>query len=330
MKLPVVIKPSPLVLLRRIIEVEIIVSIILFIISFITSYEELYSQTPLEAVIRYDLFLFITASVMQLIITLFVFLWWNREEYRVKEKEIIYRKGMFSDKQSSTLLRKVTEVEFKRSPVEFLLGYGTIIVHLSPGERPLHIRNIDNAEVYANIIKDVVDQALTKKTVKETRASILDLILEGEHKELEFKQTFRWDGKRKITSKDLEKAVMKTVAAFLNTDGGTLLIGVADNGDIHGLEEDYMSLVRKDRDGFENHFNTMLKNMIGAEFRQYVQVDFEKVEDKDICVVRVEKSPKPVYMKVHNGDEEFFIRTGNTTSPLKLSEANSYIESHFS
>ena len=127
----------------------------------------------------------------------------------------------------------------------------------------------------------------------------------------------------------LEKAVMKTIAAFLNSDGGTLLIGVTDGGKIYGLDEDYNSLNRKDRDGFENHLNQILKNMIGAEFRQYVAVVFEAIEGKDVCVVEVQGSPKPVYVKANGDGEEFFIRTGNTTSALSLSETHSYIDSHW-
>jgi predicted HTH transcriptional regulator len=157
---------------------------------------------------------------------------------------------------------------------------------------------------------------------------ILDLVLEGESSKLELKQTFRWDVKLKDTNKALEKAVIKTVAAFLNSDGGNLIIGVDDSGSIYGLEDDYNSLVRKDRDGFENHFNQVIKNMIGAEFRRYIDLSFEKIEDKDVCLVSVSPSPKPVYVTV-NGDEEFFIRTGNTTSPLKVSEVNSYIETRW-
>ena len=153
-------------------------------------------------------------------------------------------------------------------------------------------------------------------------------MLEGEHSQLELKQTFRFDGKLKDVNKILEKAVMKTIAAFLNSEGGSLIIGVTDNGKMYGLEDDYSTLVRKDRDGFENHFNLIMKNMMGAEFRQYVKCSFEKIEEKDICLVEVEPSQKPVYMKA-NGDEEFFIRTGNTTSQLKISEVNSYIETHW-
>jgi len=328
MKFPVVIRQSPLVLVRRIIGVEILFSIIIFGLSFVTNYEELFAKTVGQFLTRYDLFVFILASAVQFFITLIVFFFWQSEEYRIKEKEISLRGGIFSTKEKSILLKNISSVEYKRSPLEILLSYGTIVIYTSGNEKPFYIRSVETAEIYANIIKDAVDRSLSREMDSGKKLSILDLILEGEHARLELKQTFRFDIKEKNASKLLEKSVMKTVTGFLNSDGGNLIIGVTDNGKIYGVEEDYKTLVRKDRDGFENHFNQTLKNMIGAEFRQYVTLSFEKIEEKDVCLIEVEASPKPVYMKA-NGEEGFFIRTGNTTSPLKVSEVNSYIGSHW-
>ncbi len=328
MKFPIVIKQSPLLLVRRIVEVEIFISIILFVASFLTNYEELYRNLTFGRIIRYDIILFIVASIIQLIVTVIVFFIWHSEEYRIREKEILHRKGFLGSREQSVLLKHITSVEYKRSALEFLLGYGTIVLWRNGGEKPFYIRSIDQAEVYTTLIKDAIDLALGRPRDASRKTPVLDLILEGEHATLEFKQTLRWDAKNGVSSKDLEKAVIKTIAAFLNSVGGTLLIGVTDNGTIHGIEEDLNSLVRKDRDGFENHINQLLKHAIGAEFRQYITVSFVAFDSKEVAVIEVDPSPKPVYVKL-NGSEEFFIRTGNTTSPLKLSEVGSYIESHW-
>lgn len=327
MKFPIVLKKSPLVLIRRIVEVEFLVSVALFILSFLVNYEQLYA-IAIGSRFRYDIFLVLAASIIQLVITIGVFLLWHGEEYRIKEKEILHKYGLFFSKEQSILLKIVQSVEYKRSPLEFLLGYGTIIIHSSNSEKPFQIKSVESAEIYVNLIKDAVDRALDRPTDSSKKLSIFDLILEGENSHLELKQTFRWDIKQKDTSKALEKATLKTISAFLNTDGGSLIIGVTDNGGIYGLEDDYKSLVRKDRDGFENHFNQVLKHTIGSEFRQYIEFSFETLEEKDVCLIEVRPSPKPVYLKT-NGDEEFFIRTGNTTTPLSLSETNSYIDSHW-
>ncbi|TAL49471.1 hypothetical protein EPN83_00390 [Patescibacteria group bacterium] len=328
MRYPVVIRQSPLVLIRRIIGVEVGISIVLFAISFIANYEQLYRQTFIGRLIRYDIFLVIAASILQLLVTLGVFLRWHSEEYRIKEKEIVHRWGMMFNRENSIMLKNVSSVEYKRSPLEFFLNYGTIVVHTLVSERPLCIRSVENAEIYANIVKDTVDLAIRRKPPESKKFSILDLILEGENRRLEFKQTFRWDTKRKAVNKDLERSVMKTIAAFLNSDGGNLIVGVSDNGGIAGLEDDIKTLIRKDKDGFENHFNQAFKTTIGAEFRQYVDLSFERIEEKNICLIEVVPSPKPAYVRA-NGEEEFYIRTGNTTTPLKVSEVNSYIESHW-
>ncbi len=329
MKFPVIIKQSPLVLLKRIVEVEISISLILFILSFFANYQDLFLKSYIGNIFNYDLFLVVGSAIVQLIVTFGTFVLWNGEEYRLKEKEIVHREGFIFVKEQSVMLKSILSVEFKRNPIELLLNLGTIVIHSQGREKPFYIRSIDSAEIYSNIIKDTVDRALLRPAESLKKLSILDLILEGESSRLELKQTFRWDGKNKVTSKMLEKAVMKTVSAFLNTGGGNLIIGVTDNGKIHGLEEDYNSLTRKDRDGFENHFNQVLKNMIGAEFREYVSVIFETIEEKDVCLVDVLPSPKPVYMQANGDGEEFFIRTGNTTSTLSLSKTQSYIESHW-
>lgn len=328
MKFPIIIKQSPLLLVRRIVEAEVLISILLFIASFLTNYEELYRSLTFGRVIRYDVLLFIGASVLQLVVTVIIFFFWHSEEYRVKEKEILHRRGFFNSREQSILLKQITSVESKRSALELFLGYGTIVLWRGDSEKPFYIRSVDQAEIHANFIKDAIDHALGRPQNTKQKTPVLDLILEGEHSTLEFKQTLRWDGKNGVSSKDLEKAVVKTIAAFLNTLGGTLLIGVTDKGTIHGIEEDLNSLVRKDRDGFENHLNQIIKNSIGAEFRQYIAVSFVAFDSKEIAVLDIEPSPKPAYVKM-NGDEEFFIRTGNTTTPLKLSEVSSYIESHW-
>lgn len=156
--------------------------------------------------------------------------------------------------------------------------------------------------------------------------SIGEIISSKEHEKLEFKTTFRWDVKRNQVNKDLEKTVMKTITAFMNSDGGCLLIGVDDSGNPTGLEQDLASLQKPNHDGFENHFNNIFNNMIGPEFRRSVNLKFNKIGDKTVCLVSVEPSLKPAYLK-SSDNEDFYIRTGNVTTPLKMSEVAAYLSS---
>ena len=163
------------------------------------------------------------------------------------------------------------------------------------------------------------------KSLNEEKG-IEEIIKSGEHEKLEFKTSLRWDIKQNMVNKELEKAVMKTVAAFLNSDGGHLLIGVDDGGEPVGLENDIATLVRQNADGFENHFNNIFNSMIGAEFRRFVKLKFDSVNGKVVCLANVEPSHKPAYLKTGDG-ENFYIRTGNVSTPLKMSEVATYVSS---
>ncbi len=166
------------------------------------------------------------------------------------------------------------------------------------------------------------------KSLNEEK-SIEEIIKSGEHEKLEFKTSLRWDVKRDTVNRELEKAVMKTVAAFLNSDGGHLLIGVDDGGQPVGLENDIATLVKQDADGFENHFNNIFNSMIGPEFRRFVKLRFDNIGGKTVCSVNIEPGRKPAYLKTGDG-ENFYIRTGNVSTPLKMSEVATYISSWWS
>ncbi len=150
-------------------------------------------------------------------------------------------------------------------------------------------------------------------------------ILQGEGPMMEFKSSFRWDYENSRTNKNLETAVLKTLAGFLNSQqGGTLLIGVADDGEILGLENDYNSLNRKDQDGFEQAIMTAISRRLGADLCQFVQVLFHVIDGKDVCRLIIQLSPHPVFLK-QGENPRFYLRTGGGTRDLNIQEATEYI-----
>ncbi len=163
---------------------------------------------------------------------------------------------------------------------------------------------------------------------KLEREDVSELIKKGESKNLEFKSSLRWDVKQNNVNKDLEKIILKTVAAFMNGDGGQLVIGVDDNGKVLGLENDYRALGNADRDKFENHLTQLVKTAIGVEYVKYMSVVFDEINKKDVCLVTVLKSHKPAYVSV-DGQEDLFVRTGNSTNPLTIKQAQDYIGQHW-
>ena len=121
--------------------------------------------------------------------------------------------------------------------------------------------------------------------------SAADLVRQEESAALEFKSSLRWDVRQQQVNKALEKVIAKSVAGFLNAEGGTLLIGVTDDGEVLGLEDDVKSLGRSDLDGFYQKLTQVLDNHIGTEFLHNVKARCEEVGGHQVCVVEVKPSP---------------------------------------
>lgn len=172
----------------------------------------------------------------------------------------------------------------------------------------------------------------TEETVAPV--SLEDLITEGESDELEFKSTLRWDLKEGIVNKKLEEVIMKTVAAFANSQGGTLLIGVDDDGKVLGLEADYHSLGGADRDKFELHLRNLLNQQFGTGFvTSKVTITFHEVEENEVCQVDTKQAKEPVIVSVKdkNGQatEKFYARSGNSSQEIPLGEMSAYVKERF-
>jgi len=121
---------------------------------------------------------------------------------------------------------------------------------------------------------------------------------------------------------------MKNIAGFMNAKGGAVLIGVNDDGQVLGLDPDYQSIKKPDSDGFENVFNMAFNKMIGVEYRRFVDVTFPSIDGKEICVVSVRPSLQPAYLQAR-GNETFYLRAGNASVPLTVSQAARYVQEHF-
>jgi hypothetical protein len=159
---------------------------------------------------------------------------------------------------------------------------------------------------------------------------LVRLIAAGESARLEFKSSARWDVKLLQVNKTLEHVVVKTIASFMNSDGGTLLIGVADGGEILGLAPDFQTLgSRANADAFENWLTTRLLEAIGRDRIRLLRVSFQTIEGKTVCRVDVDRSSRPVYLTEANGAEKFWVRMGNSTRDLSISEAHAYVDEHF-
>jgi predicted HTH transcriptional regulator len=159
---------------------------------------------------------------------------------------------------------------------------------------------------------------------------IVALIEQGENDQIEFKSTARWNLRENKQDKAMEHEIVKTVAAFLNTNGGNLFIGIDDDGKPLGLDNDYQTLKKKNNDGFMLFLNNdLLLRDIGQEFGTHFRITFHQVSGIDVCRVAVQPSPNPVWVKMKdkNGKEEeiFYIRSNNSSVKLSPKKAAEYI-----
>jgi len=157
-----------------------------------------------------------------------------------------------------------------------------------------------------------------------------ELIKQGESKTLEFKSTLRWNLKEdKQDDRVVTFAVLKTVAAFLNSEGGDLLIGVADDRSIVGIEKDRL----ENDDKFMRHLIQVVQNGLGDRASTCIDPKTQIVGDKTVCVVSCQRSPEPVYLKwkgMEEGTEgDFFVRSGPTSIKLPAESAQEYIRTRF-
>ncbi len=154
---------------------------------------------------------------------------------------------------------------------------------------------------------------------------IIQLIENGENERVEFKSSIRYDYYRKITNRELELVIAKTIVGFMNVKGGKLILGVDDDGNILGLEKDFKTLKHKNRDGYEREIFRIISTQLGHEACFSNHISFYVLDEKDVCVIHIEPSNKPVY--VNDGENTtFYVRTGNATYPLTVKETVDYLK----
>lgn len=330
-KQSITLRRSPIVFVRNILAVELGAFLLFLAAQPLAFYKELYTihvQSRFFS-LDYELVAMALVALFEVAATLYIFLRWYGETYRIDAKNVSFHSGVLNRSQTIVNIADLNAATVGQGLIGKFRGYGTVTMHLAGSGDTIELCDIAEPFHYAELLMEYKHHVSRGNKGSAASPPALDIVsvLEGnEHESVEFKSTFRWDIRAGKVNKDLEKAVMKTIAAFLNSQGGYLVIGIDDAKDVVGVHHDYATLSRKDADGFENHFTLVFKSVIGPEFRQYVTLQFHPHGDKEICMVTVSPAKKPAYFTL-DGKEEFYIRTGNTTTSLTFREANAYVSS---
>ena len=154
------------------------------------------------------------------------------------------------------------------------------------------------------------------------------LLAAGESERVEFKETARWNVREDKKDPRMEAVVAKTVAAFLNSDGGTLVIGADDRGRPVGLARDFSTLREPDADRFELWLRDLLSTTLGKNAAALPKIRFAEIDGAVVCAVRCPRSPEPVFLTQGTGTD-LWVRVGNSTRSFGVDEAPTYVSQHW-
>ena len=173
---------------------------------------------------------------------------------------------------------------------------------------------------YTRDIQKLRHRVINRDSLAE---DVLRLIKSGESGSLEFKSTLRQNLKSGKPGKEIELAWLKTVVAYLNTEGGFLLFGVSDEGEILGMGPD---LFLND-DHCLRHFKNLIHQHIGIEFAKMIHFDLLEIDGKVIGLVDCNPADEPVFLLNKDG-EDFYVRSGPATIKLTSKKMLKYLEDH--
>ena len=167
--------------------------------------------------------------------------------------------------------------------------------------------------------------SLVERLLSQSQISSQILIDKGESDKTEFKSTLR---KNLFTGKKdpmMENAIIKTIAAFLNSKGGVLFIGVDDNGQAIGLSNDEFD----NQDKFLQHLFHIITDRMGKSAIEDIHPVLVKINDIPVVRIDIEPSSEPVFVKDLQNTENFYVRNGVTTVAYNLRDAITYIKLRF-
>ncbi|MYI28818.1 MAG: DUF3387 domain-containing protein, partial [Acidimicrobiales bacterium] len=162
-----------------------------------------------------------------------------------------------------------------------------------------------------------------------TWACSTEELLGGETREVEYKQTARWNAREERKDRAMEAVIVKTVAGMLNDHGGTLLIGVTDDGEPVGLDNDYALVRPPNADGLVNWLDTLFENSLGHVGAHRLAIRMDQVNGHDICRIDIPASHRPIWVKNPQGADTLYQRRSNSTRAVPADELDTFLTDRF-
>ena len=170
-----------------------------------------------------------------------------------------------------------------------------------------------------------IDEMLQAASLLTESEKLKSRIAAGETKTQEFKQTLEYCLREKKKADRILRSALKTIAGFLNTQGGTLFVGVADEGGIPGINLELDKFHRSLSDNMLLHLNNKIKSDLGDAAMDYIDMEIHEVDGNLVLVVECDPSKTPVFYK----KEHFFVRRPARTDELKGEAQHKYYAQRF-
>ena len=179
------------------------------------------------------------------------------------------------------------------------------------------------------LMADVIRQAWERlsgdgKAAVPAPTTLVDLIAAGEGDAVEYKSTLRTNLHTRTADPRMELAALKTIAAFLNAGGGTLVIGVQDDGVALGIAADGFA----NEDKMKLHLVNLIGGRIGQQYLPFVHPHFDDHGDQRVLVVRCEKGPSAAFVQ-DGSAQRFYVRGGAATAELTGPALHDYLKARF-
>ena len=179
------------------------------------------------------------------------------------------------------------------------------------------------AEITLHIIK-ILSRRVTNYLRSIQQTSTEEILKYGENEKVEFKSTLRWNLRSGKKDRDITFATLKNIVAFLNTEGGIILIGVNDEGLPIGLNQDKF----ENDDKLFLFLTSNIRSYIGPLFLAFIHFHVETIQGCSVLRIDIKRSDSPAYLRKEKEDL-FYIRTGPSVTPLRTSLVYDYINKHF-
>lgn len=198
-----------------------------------------------------------------------------------------------------------------------------VVIKIKKSSNPIQFLDKNQEGIYyfrfSDTILPIRDKKELDRIIQSPREErLLNTIGNGETEQIEFKATYKWDINENRANKDLPHEISREICGFQNSRGGTLFVGVKDNGDIYGLDKDIKLL--KDLDKLQQDISATVRRDLGGKGMDF-EMSIESIKNKKICIIEVERSEYPVFFQ----NREFFIRRGTSCHSLNAKETYDYI-----